>query len=658
MKSIFARAFMVASFLSATIGYAQTNGFAYGHILYTDMNMTTYERDTSAAAAVLDEFGYAFIDLNTYKLIFEHHQKIKILKKDGLSQADFTIPLRKTSSTRMEYLRELKASTWNLENNRIEETKLDPKKVYTENYSKYWDLKKFALPNVREGSVIEVYYRIESPYVFNFRRWEFQSDIPKVNSEYWTEIPGNYNYNITLKGFLKLSKNESKIKPNCITLASASADCAFSKYAMQHVPAFVEEDYMTAKKNFIASINYELSTINYFDGRVDKITKEWKDAEQELKKHSSFGVQLKKGKDISQKLQELLAGVTDPKEKAVRVYNFIKSWYEWNGIYDYFCDVGIKKAFDSRKGNIGDINLSLIAALDNAGLNVEPMLLSTRGNGHVNDLHPVLSDFDYVVAKLNLNDKVYLLDATDPFLMFGMLPERCFNGKGRVFGEKESYWYELKPQHSSKGLTILDLTLEPSGSFTGTMQHFYDGYKSVEHRKRVASFTSTDEYLADVRKHLDRVTITKHEISGIEDPESSIKETFTVEIEGFDDLNTSNLLLNPFFTGKIEKNPFRSSARLYPVDFGIPVENTIVLNLTHPEEFELVSKPEGQALTLPHAGGRFLFDVKPIGHKLTMSYSLVISKTLYSSAEYHYLKELYSRIIQAQNADLVFKKKT
>jgi hypothetical protein len=36
---------------------------------------------------------------------------------------------------------------------------------------------------------------------------------------------------------------------------------------------------------------------------------------------------------------------------------------------------------------------------------------------------------------------------------------------------------------------------------------------------------------------------------------------------------------------------------------------------------------------------------------------LNISKPLYSSDEYHYLKELYNRMIQVQNLDLVFKRK-
>lgn len=640
---------------------AQQYGFPFGKTLFDELTMTTYERDTTASAVVLNEFGNAYIDSENYNLIFNYHVKIKILKKDGLSQADIAIPLYKSTTGKKEELKDIKASTFNLVNNRIEETSLDLRNIYTEDLNKYWDQKKFALPNVRVGSVIEIMYTIESPFIFNFRRWEFQTDIPKMNSEYWARIPGNYIYNITLKGFLKLTKNENSLISKCITIGSGygagSADCAQYKFAIKNIPAFIEEDYLTAKVNYLSAINFELSEIRYFDGRVNKITKEWKDAESELKKDPKFGVQLKRGKDIGQKIEEVVAGISDPAEKARRIYNFIKTWYRWNETYGYFSEFGIKKAFDTKTGNIGDINLSLIAALNFGGLSADPMLLSTRKNGLPIELHPVLSDFNYVVARVVIGDQIIFLDASDPFLMFGMLPERCINGKGRVFTDKGSFWEELKPKEKSKKITMLNLSLEQDGSFKGTIEHTYYGYRSVDQRKYIASFNSVDEYLSSIKKKLPSTEIVSHKIEGFDDFESSIKEKFEVIIEGFDDLNKNNLLLNPFFTDKIESNPFKANERLYPVDFGVPLERTMILTLNVPAEFELMEKPESNALALPNSGGKFLFDITSRENQLQINYSLAINKTVFHSQEYQYLKELFGRIIQTQQADLVFSKR-
>lgn len=640
---------------------AQQYGFPFGKTLFDELTMTTYERDTSASAVVLNEFGNAYIESENYNLIFNYHVKIKILKKDGLSQADIAIPLYKSASGKKEEIKDIKASTFNLVNNRIEESSLDVRNVFTEDLNKYWDQKKFALPNVRVGSVIEIVYTIESPFIFNFRKWEFQADIPKIQSEYWARIPGNYVYNITLKGFLKLTKNENSLISKCITIGSGynagSADCAQYKFAIKNVPAFIEEDYLTAKSNYLSAINFELSEIRHFDGRVDKITKEWKDAELELKKEQRFGGQLRRGKDISQKINEIVAGISDPAEKARRIYNFIKTWYRWNETYGYFSEFGIKKAFDTKTGNIGDINLSLIAALNFGGLSADPMLLSTRKNGLPIELHPVLSDFNYVVARVVIGDQIIFLDASDPFLMFGMLPERCINGKGRVFTDKGSFWEELKPKEKSKKITMLNLSLEQDGSFIGTIEHTYYGYRSVDQRKYIASFNSIDEYLNSVKKKLPSTEILSHEVKGFDDFESNITEKFEVVIEGFDDLNKNNLLLNPFFTDKIESNPFKSNERLYPVDFGVPLERTMILTLNVPTEFELIGKPESNALVLPNSGGKFLFDITSRENQLQINYSLAINKTVFHSQEYQYLKELFSRIIQTQQSDLVFSRK-
>ena len=640
---------------------AQQYGFPFGKTLFDELTMTTYERDTTASAVVLNEFGNAYIDSENYNLIFNYHVKIKILKKDGLSQADIAIPLYKSTTGKKEELKDIKASTFNLVNNRIEETSLDLRNIYTEDLNKYWDQKKFALPNVRVGSVIEIMYTIESPFIFNFRKWEFQADIPKIQSEYWARIPGNYIYNITLKGFLKLTKNENSLISKCITIGSGygagSADCAQYKFAIKNIPAFIEEDYLTAKVNYLSAINFELSEIRHFDGRVDKITKEWKDAEQELKKEQRFGGQLRRGKDISQKINEVIAGITDPIEKARKIYDFIKTWYRWNDTYGYFSEFGIKKAFDTKTGNIGDINLSLIAALNFGGLSADPMLLSTRRNGLPTEIHPVRSEFNYVVARVLIGDQIFLLDASDPFLMFGMLPERCINGKGRVFTDKGSFWEEIKPKEKSKKITMLNLSLEQDGSFKGTIEHTYYGYRSVDQRKYIASFNSIDEYLNSVKKKLPSTEILSHEVKGFDDFESNITEKFEVVIEGFDDLNKNNLLLNPFFTDKIESNPFKSSERLYPVDFGIPMERTMILTLNIPTEFKLVGKPESNALVLPNAGGKFLFDITLRENQVQVNYSLAINKTVFHSQEYHYLKELFGRIIQTQQTDLVFSKR-
>ncbi len=636
--------------------FGQEHGFPFGAITYAELNKNTYPLDTSAYAIVLNEFGEAYINPNDFKLDFEYRVKIKILKKEGLDKGNFEIALRKNGSS-MELLSDVEAITYNLEDNRIVQSKLERKGVYTENRGEYWDLKKFALPNVKVGSVIEVRYTLKSPFIMNFHSWEFQSDIPKLKSEYWAKVPGNYLYNISLTGFLVLTKNESTLVRECLSMGSGKADCSLNKYTMTNIPAFVEEEYATASSNFISAINFELVEIRYFDGRVDKVTKEWKDVDDELKRDQKFGAQLKRGKDIAIEIENLINSTDNGFKKANQVFDFIKSWYRWNGTYGKYSEFGIKKAFDTKTGNVGDINLSLIAALRFAGLDADPVVLSTRENGIVIDLYPVLSDFNYVIAKFDFEGKTYLLDATDDFMPFGLLPERCLNGKGRVLENKKSYWIDIKPIDKRKTVSIFNLILDEDGYMRGSIHNLYSGYEALAKRKAVVGFASVEEYFKDQDSKWAHIEITNSEMDGLDDLAKPLTEKLTVEIDARDKISGTTIFFNPFLIQQWKENPFKSSERLYPVDFAYPLEWTISIKIELPAGIELEEAPNPVSLVLLDNAGRYLYQVAKIGKQVSVQSSLAINKPVFYAEEYHYLKELFSRVIQTQNIDLVFIKK-
>lgn len=665
MKGPFRKLSLLVYFLLISLlSFAQIeNGFPPGQVSIAELTMKSYPKDTTANAVILEEFGESYIDNGgQHHLQHYYHVKIKILNSKGFDKANFDIPLYREGSTR-ESVSRIEATTHNLDvaRGQIVSTKMDPKKIFTENKTKYMDVVKFTLPNIREGSVIEVRYLLESPYIFKFRSWEFQSDIPKISTEYWARIPGNYIYNITLRGFYKLDKTENELVKDCFTPGGgAKADCSLNKYAMRDVPAFVEEDHMTAKSNFVSAINFELSEIRYFDGRVNKVTKEWKDVDQELRSHAEFGGQLRRGKELfKDNLIKALAGETDSLKKAVQIYDYIKNWYTWNQYFGKYSDLGIKKAFDNKTGNVADINLALVAALQYAGFQADPVILSTRENGTPVELHPVMSDFNYVVAQVKVQGKPYLLDATEPFLSFGTLPVRCLNGKGRVITSRgPSYWLELAPMARYRQVSLLNLTLQPDGNFKGKVSQATEGYEALQERKKITSFNNQEEYIESLDAKWNKIKILKYEIANLQELDKMLSQSFDVEIEGFDNLNKDKLYLNPFFLGDWGKNPFTSRERLYPVDLGAPIHDQLTVTLEYPDNFVVSNLPPQLVISLPGNGGRYLFSVENLGNKVMMTSILTLNKAIYASEEYPYLKELLSKVAQSYQTSLVFQKKS
>ncbi len=649
---------LVLMMLLRSTAIAQSHGFPFGKITYQELDMKVYPDDSSASAVVLNEFGEAYITITGdegTQLSYEYHTKIKILTPVGLNKADFVVPLYKATKT--EELADLKASTNVISGSSYKEIPFDTKKVMREKLNDHWDLAKFTLPGVTVGSVVEVMYKIEGPFIYNFHKWEFQSDIPKVYSEFWALIPGNYVYNTTLRGYLKLFKNESTIVKRCVVMGNANADCVLNKYAMKRIPTFPDEEYLSSPKNFMSAINYELSEIRHFGGQVDKITREWKDVEEELRLDDRFGGQLRKGKNM---FDNQLSGLTSisigHEEKAKLIYAYIKSKISWNGRFGFLPQEGIRKAFEGGNGNVGDVNLGLIAALGEAGLDSSPILLSTRDNGTPIMLHPVISDFNYVVAHVRIGERTYLLDATDPLLPFGMLPYRCLNGKGRLITREAGSWIDLQARSKDRRIISAELVME-NNRISGTMEISHSDFAAYNQRKAIMKHASLDDYLRSQEAEWKVVKIKGYDVQGLDSLDRELVEKFNIEFTESGPGGTEILYIDPFFVSKMASNPLRSETRNYPVDLGTSIERTFTLNLEYPVEMEVDELPQRKGLTLPRNGGRYLLNVSDLGGTVSLTSIFLLSRPTYPIEEYLSLRELFANVVQSNQSVLVLRKK-
>src|SRR3569833_3786423 len=89
-----------------------------------------------------------------FSIVSERHRVVHILKKNGYHEADIQIPLYIDGSDE-ERVDNIKATTYNLENGKVVETKLDKASVFREKVDKHRITKKFTMPNVKEGCIIE-----------------------------------------------------------------------------------------------------------------------------------------------------------------------------------------------------------------------------------------------------------------------------------------------------------------------------------------------------------------------------------------------------------------------------------------------------------------------------------------------------------------------
>ncbi|HEX9826843.1 MAG TPA: DUF3857 domain-containing protein [Flavobacteriaceae bacterium] len=619
-----------------------------------DLETNYYKKDSTANAIVLYEFGNSYVDNKTFKLVTEIKKKVKILNRSAFDKATIEEQLYREKN-KGERMYDISATTYNLENGRITSIFLNDKNIFEEKYNDHYDIVKFTLPNIKEGSVITYSYKLSSPYFFKYKEWKFQDDIPKLHSEYHTSIPANWEYNIKLVGYKKLFKNESKLKKRCLEGGNgAYSDCTDAIYIMKDISAFIEEDYMTTKENYLSRIDYELKVFKSFDGRTENITKSWKTTDSEIKSMPEVGRQLGKSSMLKDLIGDGIKNEPDVLKKAIAIYKYVQDNYTWNGKYGIFKDVSVKDLIKNKSGKVSEINILLHNLLDEYGIEVMPVLLSTRDNGFPTKIYPVISDFNYLIVQATVDNKTYLLDATDGYLSFGEIPFRCLNHYGRLMDfDKGSYYIDIQPEKTSTIIYKTELSLDENETLAGTIDSRSTGYHALPPKK--SYFSNKQDYLKNFEKIYPNITFLDHRVATEDKTDFDFLETFDVEYH-VDNIG-GNLYINPFLFKFFTENPFKLQERTYPIDFGYKDAFLCNLKLNYGEDYEVVESPVDVNYPLPNNKGSIILSSKIQDNSVLLYFKFNFNDSLYGPEYYDYLKKYLGKIVDIQKNTLIVLKK-
>ncbi|MDX2302627.1 MAG: transglutaminase domain-containing protein [Microscillaceae bacterium] len=475
--------------LSITLLSAQEQKF--GKISPEEWAMKTYPLDSNANAVVLFDVGKSYFKYHPnegFKMIFERHTRIKILNKQGYDYADIQIPLYHNNS-REELLTGLKAETHEMLDGKLVSHKLEKSAIFKEKLTERWGITKFGFPNVKEGSIIEYTYTIQSDFFLNLRDWTFQRDIPVMWSEYDVVIPEYYYYKRFFQGYIGFHKNVEENTNGTITFGAGDPPVNYraTHYLMvaKDVPAFKDEQFITTPNDYLSKIYFQLASIMYPNRPVEDLSNSWEKIAANLREDPDFGGQLKKKGLVAETVALVTAGAASPEEKAAKIYSFIQNTVKWDEINSYYSIKGIRKTLDEKTGNSGDINLLLINMLREADIQADPVILGTRRSGRLLSFYPSEEKVNYVVALVKLGEKYIFLDAVDDLTPFGMLPYKCLSGEGYLIKDDAQQWISLDGGKESNHTCNLVLTMDENGKIQGDMQHMDKGY--LQHTYQAAN---------------------------------------------------------------------------------------------------------------------------------------------------------------------------
>lgn len=642
----------------------------FGKIGPEDFGQTSFEKDTAAHAVVIADIGSSEFQANRddLELLFRKFKRIKVVDKNGYDVATVEIPLY-VSGQSEEKLMNLKAVAYNLENGKVVETKLESKGVFTDKYDKNHIVKKFTIPAVKEGTIIEYSYSVTSPFYFNLQPWNFQDEYPCLLSEYGVTIPEIYDF-VFLKqdinGLLQVKTTTDRQTFNLTYEAngptSASEHVSISSNTVKHVwtakdvPALREESYTTSLRNHITRIEFQLSALKYPGSPVKPIMASWEKFSEDLNKDEDFGADLAKNNGyLGDIVDQLTAGLKDDTAKARRIYNYVRTNFTCTDHYGLYLSKPLKTVFTSRNGNEADINLLLIAMLRRAKLTADPVVLSTRNHGLTHELYPLRSRFNYTMAAITVDTLTYFLDASRPYLGFGRVDMSCYNGHARMLSKEVTPVYFNPDALLEQKNTYVMLMGAEGGGLKGTIQQYPTYFESCMIRSAIKD-KGKDEYFKGKEKDFSTETVISGvELENPEDNEEVLKMKYDFEMKADD---AGMLYINPLFTEATRKNPFRSQERKYPVEMPCVMDEIYTLNLTVPDGYVIEEIPKSAVVKFNENEGLFQYLIQQNENSIQFRSRVKLSRAVFAPDEYNSLREFFDMIVKKQSEQIVLKKKS
>lgn len=657
--------------LTFTITSAQDYGF--GKVSKEELQEKFYPTDSSASAVYLfkDRSTYFTYNQNDgFVLVTRVHERIKIYNKSGFKYATKSIPLYNSGSDEEE-VHGLKGYTYNLVEGKVEELKLKKDGVFDTELSKYFNETKFTLPNIKEGCVVEYKYEIQSPFYSNVDVFEFQHAIPIKKLEAKFTAPEYFVFKMNARGFLNVAPQKTKKNgritfnnrtrnSNGRTVSSSFSNSSIDfqeqvdAYSLSNIPALKNEPHVNNIRNYRSAVKYELSYTNFPNSTLKYYATTWEDVVKSIYKSPAFGGELDKTGYFESDVDALVAGVSDPVQKASLIFNHVKSNVKWNGYYSKYTSSGVRKAYKEHKGNIAEINLMLTSMLRYAGLDANPVLVSTRQNGI--PLFPTREGYNYVISGIELSDNVILLDASSKHSAPNILPFRALNWQGRIIRKSgSSALIDLYPKNISKNTVNLFATLNSEGTVEGKMRVVKTGHKARSYRN---SYNDVDEnqFIENLENKFDGMEITEFSVTNNSDLGKPVMENCEFTMESQADVINDKIYFSPLLFFKMNENPFKLEKREFPVDFGYPTDDIYRFNITLPEGYAVESVPESKILQLPDNLGSFTYKIKAAGNVVQLVIDSKINAALISPIYYDALKSYFSGLIEAENEQIVLKK--
>ncbi|MFZ0453308.1 MAG: transglutaminase domain-containing protein [Ignavibacteriaceae bacterium] len=644
-------------FICAGFLYSQEPPIKWGEIPQVDLEMKSYPKDTNATAVILCDYGESDID-DDFNIIFDRILRVKILNRNGYKWGTLSIVLN--TKDHLEDISNIEGVTYNLDDNgKIAATELDNDDIFEEKIDDDHTGYKFTLPNLKPGCIIEVKYKIISRSIYFIQSWTFQHDEPVEWSEYRVFFPPNIVYDGIYSGFepwyaKQLLSVDKHYGGYASTILGEIVKCHEFRYVVKDAPAIREEPYITTTDDYVNKVEIQLAGYVFPRSRENNVLGSWEKVVSELIENDNFGEKI----DVTGDVEDLAAKITKdlitPEDKVKAVYNWVTKSIVWDGKNRVTADNDVDDVLELKKGSNAEITFLLLSLLKSVGIEGYPVILSTRGNGKMQELYPIINQFNYCVAKVVIGNKSYIIDGTNPLRPMDLLPSKILGVSGLAIKEGEGpvEWINFTCDKNNINKTLINVKINKDGSLTGIVDDSYGEYRSLSVREDLRNKKEIDFAKELFDSESEGFSIDSVSILNKDSLDAPLKIKSQISSSAYVQKSGDLVYINPFMVHRLKENPFKTKVRKFPVDYAYPNSIVIIMNYELPEGYELKEpfSKKGYYLENDIAYTR---QMMVENNRIQIISKMEIKNSTITPNDYEKLKNIYSQNVSAQSEQLV-----
>lgn len=641
---------LFGSFLSAQQNYDKVK---FGKIDPAEIALMEAPGDSTAEAYVLYDLMDVSMESSDKGTQFKeyHHRRVKLLTESSFDRAD--IQLSYNSSYQKIF--SVKAVIHFPDGS---SKKLSNKDIIREKLDDDTEIYKFTFPGVREGGIIEYSWVKTDENLTVPSRYFFQEAIPVRHAEYRSFVPYYFNY-------VSLSNGLNKYDVDVVDVQNALFSGQMVRHsrirwAMKDLPGYKEQPYVNNFSDYIPQVRMQLQSYTSPRGEVTPIFSNWQQTTKDLDERSDFGRAWRiksNGNKVFKEVELKLAGKTTEREKAQVIYDFVTSKISWDGDYRITSDYSPNKVYDAATGSSAEMSLMLLSLLNQANIKARPMLVPLRNSGAAMEIYPLISQFNHLMVLATLDGKEVMLDPGSIHRPMGLPRVRALNHRAFVADTDNPHWMDVQVPRSSQ-IVLATVNLDENGMGAVDIKSRLESYYAFNGRERIDAMEKDGDFpiMDDILELFPESELVSKDVPVEEEESGPLGFTLSAKVpmgQQVDDY----LYIQPILCPVFEKELADVEQRLYPVDFSYPWQQRYISDITIPEGYAVEELPESIRLVSEDGTLSCIFAVEnKADGKISINFTVEVTKTVYQAAEYGILREMFRRIIDLQETTLVLKR--